>query len=513
MRRLAVLFSICLSTTAFADVRLPNCIGSNAVLQREMPVPIWGWADAGEKITVTILGQTKNATPEAGSGKWMVRLNPLPTGGPYTMTVQGKNRITLENLLVGEVWLCSGQSNMGMTVSVVKNAQEEIAAANFPKIRLLGVALLGTQEPQQDIHGQWAECSPKNVGSFSAAAYFFGRELYRNLNIPIGLINCSWGGSSCEAWVQRCLLEADPQYKALLVESDRRAATWDQAKEEANYQKALEKWKLDAAAAKKAGKAAPKQPRKPQDYRSGQHRPANLYNGMLLPLIPYAIRGAIWYQGETNAGRAYQYRDLFPRMIRSWRADWKQGDFPFYFVQLANYMAVKPEPGDSAWAELREAQSMSLATSHTGEAVIIDIGEAGDIHPKNKQDVGKRLALWALAKDYGKNVVYSGPTFEKLTCKGSQAVVQFDSHDTALAVQGDKLQGFAVAGEDKKFVWANARIEGNAVVCESLLVPHPVAVRYAWADNPICNLYNQAGLPASPFRTDDWPGITAKVDH
>jgi len=522
--------------SARADVRLPAVVTDNMILQREVNAPVWGWADAGEEVRVSINGQSKSAKPDA-DGKWVVRLDPMQAGGPYTMTVAGKNSISVKNVLVGEVWVCSGQSNMGMTVARSNNAEAEIAAAKYPQIRLLTVPLLGTQEPQKDFKGQWVECSPETVGNFTAAGYFFGRELYENLktqaaaaggklggrvlkrratagpvqHIPIGLINCSWGGSSCEAWVKRSLFEADPQYKPLLEQWEKTVATYDPAKAEAAFEKQMEKWKADVAKAKAEGKTPPKPLRKPTDPRTGQHRPANLYNGMLLPLIPYAIRGVVWYQGESNAGRAYQYRDLFPKMINNWRADWGQGDFPFYFVQLANYKAVKPEPGDSDWAELREAQTMTLKLPHTGQAVIIDIGEAEDIHPKNKQDVGRRLALWALAKDYGQNVVYSSPMYKACQKQDKQIVVEFDHLGGGLvAKDGPALKGFAIAGEDRKFVWAEAKIEGDKVVVSSPEVPKPVAVRYAWADNPICNLYSKAGLPACPFRTDDWPGITAE---
>jgi len=505
----ALLLAMSGAIPAAADVRLPAIFSDNMVLQRDLPAPVWGWADAGEKVTVSIAGQTKTVMPDAG-GRWMIRLDALKVGQPLTMTVTGKNTITYKNVLVGEVWLCSGQSNMQMSVQNSNNAQEEIAAANYPQIHLLSVPLRGTQEPQYDFKGQWVECSPATVPGFSAAAYFFGRELYKHLNVPIGLIHCSWGGSSCEAWVKRPLLEADSQYKGLLEQWEYTCAHYDPVKAKEAHAKQMENWKKVAAAAKAAGKQPPKPPRAPTDPRTGQHRPANLYNGMLLALIPYGLRGAIWYQGETNAGRAYQYRELFPLMIKNWRSDWGQGDFPFYFVQLANFMAVKDQPGDSAWAELREAQTMTLKLPHTGQAVIIDIGEAGDIHPKNKQDVGKRLALWALAKDYGKNVVYAGPTYKSMAAHGNQVEICFDHVGGGLVAQGGApLRGFAVAGDDKKFVWADATIVGDKVVVSSSSVAKPVAVRYAWADNPLCNLYNKEGLPAGPFRTDDWPGVTA----
>ena len=506
---LAVATSLTLVLHASAEVKLPAIFTDNAVLQRGLPAPIWGWADEGEKVTVTLGQQTKTATPTAPGGKWMVKLDALEAGGPYTLTVAGKNSITLKNIMVGEVWVCSGQSNMQMSVQGSNNSVQEIAAANFPKIRLISVPTRGTQTPQEDFTGKWVECSPKTVGGFSAAAYFFGRELYQALDIPIGLIHTSYGGSSCETWIRKGVLEADPQYQPMLDRYAKMIAAYDPARAEAAYEKQLDAWKDAVVKAKAAGRKPPRAPGRQSDPKVGNQAPANLYNGMLLPVIPYGIRGAIWYQGESNAGRAYQYRNLFPTMIQSWRADWQQGDFPFYFVQLANFMATKPQPADSAWAELREAQSMTLKVANTGQAVIIDVGDAVDIHPKNKQDVGKRLALWALAKDYGKNVVYSGPTYKSMETSGNQIVLHFDNIGGGLVAKGgEALKGFAIAGADKKFVWADARIVGDTVVVSSPEVQAPVAVRYAWADNPICNLYNKADLPASPMRTDDWPGTT-----
>jgi sialate O-acetylesterase len=498
---------VLVAAPARADVRLPAVIGDNMVLQQGMATPVWGWADAGEQVTVSFLGKSKTAQPDA-SGKWLVKLDAAPAGGPHAMTIRGKNQIELKNVLVGEVWLCSGQSNMQMTVLNSNNAQTEIAAANYPQIRLITVPTKGTQEPQSDFKGEWVECSPKTVGGFSAAAYFFGREVFMHVKVPVGLIHCSWGGSSCEAWVKRSLLEQDPQYAPMLERFEQTVKTWDPAQAQAAYEQQMVKWKTVAAAAKKAGKEIPRAPRKPTDPATGQHRPANLYNGMLLPLIPYAIRGAIWYQGESNAGRAYQYRELFPLMIRNWRQDWAQGDFPFYFVQLANFRERKPDPVDSDWAELREAQTMTLKLPNTGQAVIIDIGDAKDIHPKNKQDVGRRLALWALAREYGFRVQCASPMYKSMQKQGEKIVIHFD-HAAPGLVSRKPIRGFAIAGADRKFVWADATIDGETVVVSSPSVPDPVAVRYAWADNPVCTLYNQNGLPVCPFRTDDWKGITA----
>jgi len=320
-----------------------------------------------------------------------------------------------------------------------------------------------------------------------------------------------WGGSSCEAWINRSVLADDDRYQSMLENWDKTCSNYDPEKVQAAYQKRLEKWKTQSEKAKAEGKPKPQRPRAPRDPRKGQHRPANLYNGMLLSVKPFGLRGAIWYQGESNAGRAYQYRHLFPTMINSWRLDWQQGDFPFYFVQLANFLPIKPEPADSAWAELREAQSMTLETPSTGQAVIIDIGDADDIHPKNKQDVGKRLALWALAKDYGRDIVYYGPQYKSMAVQGNKIVLGFDHVGGGLVAKGGgPLEGFAVAGEDKTFVWADAKIVGNTIEVSCPKVAKPAAVRYAWADNPVCNLYNTEGIPASPFRTDEWPGITVE---
>jgi sialate O-acetylesterase len=346
------------------------------------------------------------------------------------------------------------------------------------------------------------------VPGFSAAAYFFGRYLHKELNIPVGLIHTSWGGTPAEAWTRREVLEAIEDCAPILKRYEDAVANYPNAMEE--YKKKLAEWKDAAAKAKAEGTNPPRRPREP--FGPGHpHTPSGLYNAMIAPLIPYGIAGAIWYQGESNAGRAYQYRKLFKAMITNWRKDWGLGRFPFLFVQLANFMQTKPEPGDSAWAELREAQSMALELPNAGMAVIIDIGEADNIHPKNKQDVGKRLALWALADTYGKEMIKSGPIYRSMNVNGNSIVLEFKYVGGGLvAKDGEDLKGFAVAGADRKFVWADAKIVGNTIVVSSDQVTEPVAVRYAWADNPVCNLYNTEGLPASPFRTDDWPGVTAE---
>ena len=500
-----------LAPRASAEVRLPAIFGTNMVLQRDMPVPVWGWASPGEEIKVSVAGQSKSVTtPE--SGKWMLRLDPLTTGGPLTMTVTGKNTLKLDNVLVGEVWLCSGQSNMVMQMTRINHADKEIAAARYPRIRLISVPRHTSQEPREDFEGHWVECTPATVKDFSAAGYFFGRTLYQQLDVPIGLVNSSCGSSSCETWMERSVLQRIPQCKPLLEEWDEIARTYDYEKAWAAYEKELATWNEAAAAAKAAGKTPPEKPERAWDWLHGTERPANLYNSMVAPLIPLAIRGVIWYQGENNERRGYQYRSMFPALIESWRKNWHEGDFPFYFVQLPNIRRRTVEPGESYWAELRKAQAMALKLPNTGMAVTIDVGGVGEpdeMHPMDKQDVGKRLALWALAKNYGKDVVYSGPLYRSMRKDGDKIVLSFADVDGGLVAKGGKLVGFAVAGADRKFASADARIEGATVVVSSPKVPDPVAVRYAWAENPPCNLYNRGGLPASPFRTDDWPGLSA----
>jgi sialate O-acetylesterase len=510
-RHLTIL-TLCSLTAAFspaarADIRLPSIIGDNMVLQGDDTVRIWGWADPNEEIAVNVSWRPSAWKIQAGdNGKWMFKMLAPEAGGPYEMTLKGKNTITLKNILVGEVWIGSGQSNMQMAVRSAANAEQEIAAATYPKIRLFSVERKVAEKPQDNCTGKWVECSPETVGDFSAAAYYFGRELHKELNVPVGLIHTSWGGTPAESWASPSTLEDDATFEPIVARYKEALANYPKAKKE--YDEKLEQWKKDVEKAKADGTKAPARPSEPLGPNN-PWAPAGLYNAMVAPLVPYAIRGAIWYQGESNAGRAYQYRELFPAMIRSWRKAWPQGDFPFLFVQLANYMQTKDEPGESAWAELREAQLMTLELPDTGMAVIIDIGEANDIHPKNKQDVGKRLALWALARIRDENMVYSGPLYKSMDRKDNKIILRFNHVGGGLvAKDGGPLKGFAIAGSDHKFVWADARIEGDTVVVSSDKVPEPTAVRYAWADNPVCNLYNKAGLPASPFRTDTWAGTT-----
>ncbi len=460
---------------ASADVRMPQIFSDHMVLQRDVALNIWGWADPGERVRVSIAGQRKTTRADR-QGNWSVVLEPVKAGGPHTLSVEGKNTIVFSNVLYGEVWLCSGQSNMQWTVAQSANPDEEIANANFPEIRLFSVPRRLLAEPANDLDdGEWRVCSPETVASFSAVGYYFGRHLHQELDVPIGLINSSWGGTNVETWTSLEMMRSHPDFSERMQEP---AATALQRLENA--------------------------PR-PNDF------PTLLFNGMIYPIVNYTIKGTIWYQGESNSARAYQYRTLFPNLIQDWRNHWSMPDMPFLFVQLANFRAPAGQPVDDAWAELREAQTMTLAVPYTGMAVAIDIGEAGDIHPKNKQDVGLRLALNALKISYGKDIVYSGPMYESMQKEGNKIRLRFSSVGGGLEL-ADKYgyaKAFAIAGSDRVFHWAKAGLDGNEVVVYSDKVANPIAVRYAWGTNPDdANLYNKEGLPASPFRTDDWPGIT-----
>jgi sialate O-acetylesterase len=491
-----------------AGIRLPSVIGDNMVLQQGGQVPIWGWADPCQKITITASWGGKWEATSDANGNWMVKIKPGKAGGPYEMTISDGNPITLKNILVGEVWVCSGQSNMEFPARQLANpAQETADANNYPQIRMFTVGKKVMYTPMANCQGHWLVCSSRTVVGFSAVGYFFGRDLNKQLNVPIGLIHTSWGGTPAESWMSREYLEGDPDFQPILDLYAKTVANYPELKKKFDLE--TKQYNEMAAKLRAEGKPVPRSQIYEPIGPNHPYSPTGLYNGMIAPLIPYGIRGAIWYQGESNAWRAYQYRRLFPTMIKCWRDKWQQGDFPFLFVQLANYMEVKSEPTESEWAELREAQLMSLSVPNTGMAVIIDVGEANDIHPKNKQDVGSRLALWTLAKTYGKDVVYSGPLYRSMEIRGNSVILHFESVGGGLiAGKGEPLKGFAIAGQDKKFVWADAKIEGDTIVVSSDKIAEPVAVRYGWADNPVCNLYNKEGLPATPFRTDTWRGIT-----
>ena len=631
--------------------KLASLFSDNMVLQQEVRLPIWGWAPVGEKVTVDIAGTCAEGLTGA-DGRWLVHLPALKAGGPFELKANGEVR---RNVLIGEVWVCSGQSNMDLPVCGAADSETEIAAAHYPGIRLFKVPQNATCEPVTDVDATWQVCSPATIASFSAVAYYFARSIQQKYFVPIGVIQSSWGSTPAEAWTSRETLMADPDYKKTIEDYELELHRFDTVK--ANYQAKMKAYTLGqiedpANTGYAKGWAAPLTPtttwtevtvpsywqrsgfncngvlwfRKevdlppawagkdlilrlgacdkfdmtyfnnvqvgslwidqpeawctPRVYRIPGHQvkagrntlavriyshmwaggfagpahemtltpdgipeaipvslagtwhckmehewklfgppfgpdnprsPCVLYNGMVQPLLPYAIRGVIWYQGERNVEKAYQYRRLFPALINDWRKSWNQGDFPFYFVQLANHLAPQAKPSESVWAELREAQLMTTELRNTGMAVTIDIGEEQDIHPKNKQDVGKRLALYALAKVYGHTLESSGPTLESAKFDEDHVRLTFSHLGGGLVAKGGELQGFSLAGEDRIFVWAQATIEGNTVVVTSANATNPVAVRYAWQDNPACTLYNQAGLPASPFRTDDWPGLTIRA--
>jgi sialate O-acetylesterase len=475
---------------ARADVR-PNALCTEGmVLQQKANVKIWGEADKGEKVTISFRGKTASA--QAGDdGRWVATIPTGEAGGPFDLSIAGNNKIELKNVLVGEVWVCSGQSNMEWSINACNESDKQVAKGepHNPMVRMFTVKKVTPTTPQNNASGSWVEASPDSVGKFSAVGYFFGRDLNKAQKVPVGLIHTSWGGTRAEAWTSKEYLDGHDWFKNEHVK-------FDTSKVNANS-------------------------------------PSVLYNGMIHPIRNYGIKGAIWYQGESNAGQAYKYRALFPMMIQNWRKDFNQGDFPFYFVQLAPFNAIPKAPGDSNWAELREAQTMTLKLNHTGMAVITDVGNEYDIHPTPKQPVGERLSLCARALTYGEKVAYSGPMFKSVKFDGEKAILKFDHIGGGLVAKklvptqvrqtkaGDQaawrvdpdakdieLTGFTIAGKDQKFYSAKAIIQGDDVIVSSPDVTAAAAVRYGWANHPLCGLFNRDGLPASPFRTDDFPGIT-----
>jgi sialate O-acetylesterase len=671
--QVAFVIAVCTSF-AWADVKLPAIISSHMVLAAVGKSPIWGQADPGEEVIVTFAGQTSKAKAGA-DGKWMVALNLKDSGpGPFEMAVEGKNKLRISDVVVGEVWLASGQSNMEWTLNGTTDAEREIAQSANPLLRQFLVKKNATREPLDNTEGEWVAVSPQTAGGFCAVGYYFAKKLQNQLKVPVGLVHASWGATPSEAWTSVEAIDTVPHLKAARerlwttindYQTNRSAfvanlGTWirenrredrpvpDAAayagldvstqgwipvkipgpvtapglpeagavwlRKEVNIPKpgatlhlslpidgyesfywngqrmaqttyldflgaghvrrygpysippgavkegrnilalrlyeptepAKISWtphvgsmpltgewlaKVEYAFPSLDAKIIAAAPRPPVIASDPQYLPSALFNGMIAPILPYAIHGVIWYQGESNADRAYQYRTAFPLLIADWRKQWNQGDFPFYFCQLANFAAKKSSPGESSWAELREAQSMTLKLPNTGQAVLIDIGESEDIHPRNKKDVGERLALIALARDSGNAIPCSGPVYDSMKVESGKVVLTFkhthgglvalplpatcivksESNETAPLVRNrpdSQLEGFAICGEDNKWVWADARIVDKKVIVWSDQVTAPVAVRYAWADNPTCNLANGAGLPASPFRTDNFPPVT-----
>ncbi len=498
--RIAILaLSIPLALTA--DATLPHILTEHMVIQRDQPVHIWGKASPDEAVAVTFRNSTQS-TKADNLGRWSVYLAPGAAGGPFDLTVKANNTIAFKDILVGDVWVASGQSNMEFKLRQADNAQTEIAAAKYPKIRRTLLDRKVSDFPVEDAPGQpWTDINPDNAGGASAVAYFFARHLQEKLGgIPIGIIESFWGGTPVEAWTSLRGIGSDPALMPIFSEWAKVQENWPTVS--ANYEKQLAAWNAASEAVKAGGPTPPAKPALTETRPGGAFTPAGLYNAMIAPLTPYAIKGALWYQGETNANAnpngASLYARAFQTMIRDWRRSWGEGDFPFFYVQLANYKA------NPAWADLREAQRQTLSLANTGMAVTIDIGIPGNIHPTNKQDVGLRLALAARVVAYGEKIEDSGPMYRQTVRESGALRVWFD-HTTGgmTAKGGGALKGFEVAGADRKFVPAEAKIEGTSVVAWSTTVANPLYVRYAWADNPDCNLYNGEGLPASPFKSTE----------
>lgn len=503
------LICTCLAAlSASSEVSVTNLFGDHMVLQRETPIRVWGEAGPGETVTVELAGNS--VLDQAGeTGDWMVELPAMPAGGPHVLTIHGENKLQFQNVMVGEVWVASGQSNMGWPVSGSLNADlEKLTAIDAAPIRFLEVKNPGGQEPQKEFPGEWTLATPDTIGDFSAVAWHFAKTLQAALGVPVGIIENAWGGSSAEAWVPREVIAADPELESIHEK-------WLEIEDGYDYQEELDQWEKDVAEweqavaeARAAGDPNPKKPRKPRERMHTQWRPANLWNARVLPVVPYPIRGAIWYQGETNASRGLEYRTLFPTLIREWRKAWDQ-EFPFYFVQLADFLEEKWFDPEDNWPVLREAQTYTLHTvPNTGQAVIIDLGEGRDIHPRHKEEVGRRLARWALNRDYGfAGLACRSPEFEAFTQEGDKLVVKFNYTGGGLrAFDTRTVKGFVVKTGDGGWLQVEGRVRGDDSVELDLPGPEPVtALRYAWADNPVCNLFSLEGLPTTPFRTDGPP--------
>jgi sialate O-acetylesterase len=482
---------------AGAEVRLPNVLSSHAVLQRDAPIHVWGWSDPDETVTVHFHDQVSTASAD-NLGKWSLWLTPEHAGGPYTLTAQGSSNsgsvVTLSDILVGDVWVASGQSNMEMPLNgfpgsaVLKNAQQEIAQANLPTVRLLRIEHNTSYFSVNDITATWTECTPQTAAEFSAVAYFFGREINAREHVPIGLIDSTWGGTPVEAWMSMDRIGSDAGLMPMF-------ASWAHFTADlGDMDRIIAREKREDAAAEQAHQPKPDHPWHP-DARSWQ--PANLYNGMIAPLIPYTIKGAIWYQGETNSTpeRAPMYTRFFSAIIQDWRTKWREGNFPFLYVQISNFYSPNED-----WGQLRDQQRRALDVANTAMAVTLDVGDRDNVHPADKQTVGARLALAARAIVYGEpQLEYSGPLFRTTAVEGSSMRIWFDHAKDGLAAHGPQLTGFEIAGSDGKFVPAIAKIDGSTVVVEAQSVRHPEAVRYAWQGWTDANLFNKENLPASTF--------------
>lgn len=475
------------------NITTASIFGNNMVIQQGINPPIWGTAKPNQKLTISFADKVQKTRADK-TGKWMVKLPVMKAGGPFKMVISsGKDSIVYPSVFVGEVWLAGGQSNMQLLMTEVKNAGKEIADANYPSIRFFTVGMNISHKPLNTVKGEWQTCTPENARKFSAVAYFFARELHQQKQVPVGIIASSWGASPAEAWTSGEALLTYPAFKDSILRYQQLQADWELLY--TNY-----------LAEKEAFKTLPAGSKKPPVLPLEKNYPSALYNAMIDPLVPYGIKGIIWYQGENNDKRAIQYRSLFPLLINDWRTKWNNSNLPFVYVQLANHKVKIATPVfKDDWALLREAQLMTLKVPNTGMAVTVDIGEYNNIHPKNKQDVGKRLFLAANHLAYNNTTdTYSGPIYQSINITGSEAEISFTHIGKGLVIKGDTLTGFAIAGADKKFYWANAKVKGDKVIVSSPMVANAVAVRYAWASNPDALFYNLDGLPASPFRTDDW---------
>lgn len=514
----SVIFTLLLTLSSFAGVRLPKIFGDHMVLQRQQPVPVWGWDDPGVEVTVLFAGQQKSVKADE-NGNWSLKLDAMEASkSGQVLTVKGSSTKVFKDVLIGEVWVCSGQSNMEWTVNGSLDPANEKKTANLPHIRHFKIPHINKPFPEDDVNGNWQACNPASVGNFTAVGFYFGRKLAKELDVPVGLIGSNWGGTRVEPWVPPVGFSSVPELKSLSDKVNSWSAKTPEGKKAwKEYVDKIKHWTEMAEGALKDGMEVMDIPTPPGPGASHQEA-TKLYNGMIAPIIPYGIRGAIWYQGESNGGEGGSYFHKKNALITGWRKLWQQGDFPFYYVQLANWRKASTNPqGGDGWAKLREAQTKCLTLKNTGMAVTIDIGDAGDIHPKNKQDVGLRLASWALAKDYGKSLVFSGPVYKSHKVEGSTIRIEFDHVGSGLMLgkkaglapteedSSGKMKHIAIAGADKKWYWAEAKVEGNSIVVSSEQVKEPVAVRYAFSMNPEgANLYNKEGFPASPFRTDKW---------
>jgi sialate O-acetylesterase len=496
-----VLWLAVCSLPAPAEVKPSALFSDHAVLQAGAPVPVWGVAAPGEKVTVSLNGQSQSATASA-DGKWVVRLNPLKPGGPFQMTIAGQNTVLVNDVLVGEVWLGSGQSNMVFTVSKKRtpwagtlNEEQEIAEANYPQIRMFTGKSAKTYEPQNEIVGEWQISNPENVPGFSAIGYFFARDLQKEIHEPVGILTLAYGASTAEAWIRRETLVADPLLKPLVDRFDTAVRFYRENPSAPADQAPRPPQTIN-------GRPGAARPGRQRDPVQDQHYPTVLFNGMIHPVVPYAIRGVLWYQGESvldGDQGVLLYPHVQATLVKDWRKLWGQADLPFFVVQLAALEDISNNP------RVREGQASVLSLPNSGLAVTIDIGDPKNVHPPNKQAVGERLTRLALAKVYGRDIEYSGPVYESMQVVGSAIQLKFSHLGGGLAAKGGPLKWFTVAGADRKFIPAEARIEGDTVVVSNAQLTMPLAVRYAWENYPEgCNLYNAAGLPAAPFRTDTW---------